>query len=303
MKTDVKNHQAGFTLLEFIVALVVAAIVAAMVYTFFGSALTQSSVPIERLQQVSNLSRVMENIVADYERLNQLNLRYKWRSNVKYQVGEIVVPSDGTVTKDSKIANNGRYYVCTTAGTSGGSLPSWPVTTDLTGTVTDGSVAWREKGYVWEPTKTYLGGEIVVPIINNGHFYKCTVAGTSADVEPSSQNTPQNPWPTAPGGEATDGVAGTAVTWKEVGTIIDRSNTSLTDSILIDSIKYYLDNNLERYGINFTVVTTGSNKTGFVKFNGTTMEDADINDEKSMLRVTIKNNETAETLSQIFTIR
>ena len=75
MKGPMKNQRAGFTLLEFIVALVVAAVIVAIVYSFFGASLTQSGIPIQRLQQTNNLSRVMENIVADFNRLNALNLR------------------------------------------------------------------------------------------------------------------------------------------------------------------------------------------------------------------------------------
>ena len=150
MITNRKNQ--GFTLIEVIVTFVVAAIMAAMVYTYFGSALTQSSVPISRLQQASNLHQVMENIVTDYNRLNKINLRYKWRSSHPYKVGDIVLPSnhaslnpsDGMYNIKSIIDNNARYYICTTAGTSGTAMvpASWPVTPNpgLTtgGTVNDG---------------------------------------------------------------------------------------------------------------------------------------------------------------------
>ena len=147
MKTNVKNHQAGFTLIEFILALVVAAIMASMVYAYFGNALTQSSVPIFRLQKASNLHQVMENIVADYNRLNVLNLRYKWRSGIAYPLNSVVVPSDSTNNVSSKILSNGFYYKCTTAGTSGTSLPTWLATTGAT--VSDNTITWtamREGG-------------------------------------------------------------------------------------------------------------------------------------------------------------
>ena len=97
------NVQSGFTLLEVIVVLVIAGIVAAMVFTYFGSAFTSSVFPISRLQQVSNLRLVMENITADYNRLNQINLAYKWRSNTYYQKGAIVLPSTSTNNDTSLI--------------------------------------------------------------------------------------------------------------------------------------------------------------------------------------------------------
>ena len=81
MRLYTKNHQDGFTLIEFIVALVIASIMAAMAYSFFGSALTQSGIPILRFQKESNLHTVMENIVLDYNRMDAINLRYKWQSS------------------------------------------------------------------------------------------------------------------------------------------------------------------------------------------------------------------------------
>ena len=74
MKARYKNHQSGFTLIELIITLVIAAIAAAMLSTFFNASLTQSSVPIARLQQASNLHQAMENIVTDFNRLNKINL-------------------------------------------------------------------------------------------------------------------------------------------------------------------------------------------------------------------------------------
>ena len=152
MKTQMRKHQAGFTLIEYIVALVIAAIVASMVYTFFGSALTQSSIPISRLKNASNLHKVMENIVADYNRLNALNLRYTWQTNIPYNVGSVVVPP----------TSNGHYYKCITAGTSGSGPVSW--LTDNT-PFSDGGAMWSEGGVispapasetiVWRPSQLY----------------------------------------------------------------------------------------------------------------------------------------------------
>jgi prepilin-type N-terminal cleavage/methylation domain-containing protein len=119
MKTHVRNNQAGFTLIEVIVVFVVAGIMASMIYTYFGSALTQSSVPINRLKSVSRLYMVMENIVADYNRLNGINLRYKWVGSIPYHIGSIVTPRTILPTP-----NGSHYYRCTATGTSGTTEPT-----------------------------------------------------------------------------------------------------------------------------------------------------------------------------------
>jgi len=285
MRLLMKNHQAGFTLIEYIVALVIAAIMAALVSTYFGTALTQSGVPILRFQKASNLHAVMENIVADFNRLNALNLRWKWRSGTVYTINSIVVP---------KTTNNGHYYKCTTAGTSGanepgtgGTLP-WPTTTGET--VVDGGVGgvtWTESGRVWQPALvSYTTGTIVVPTTskNNGHYYKCTTAGTSGATEPT--------WLTTTGGTVVDG----DVTWTEVGTILDRSDAALTN------IKNYLTNNPDRYGTGYTVT-----EQVFIRFDPDSsppnQEDTTAVTEQNTLKVTIKSNDTNETLTQLFTIR
>ena len=63
-----KHRQGGFTLIEIIGVLVIAAILGAMMYQYFGTSLTQSSVPIHRLKKAFTLQMIMENITADYRR-------------------------------------------------------------------------------------------------------------------------------------------------------------------------------------------------------------------------------------------
>ena len=277
MKAHVRNHQAGFTLIEYIVALVIAAIMASMVYTYFGTALTQSGAPILRLRKASNLSNVMENIVADHIRLNALNLRYKWQASTAYRLNSVVTPKTIPATP-----YGGHYYRCTVAGTSGASEPLWPI---IDGSeVLDGDVTWKESGsMVWQKSHQYtVVGTIVVPINNTGHYYRLTAKGTSGASEPS--------WPIIDGSEVLDG----DVTWTEAGTILD-------SAYITDNLQNYLTTDLGRYGTGYTVI---ENK--FIQFDGSTMRDAGADGtspEKNNLIVTIKDTDSAETLTAIFTIR
>ena len=56
-----------------------------------------------------------------------------WQSLHVYSAGDLVKP----------VTSNGHYYRCVTAGTSGATAPTWPIT--WWGTVTDGTVGWREE--------------------------------------------------------------------------------------------------------------------------------------------------------------
>jgi prepilin-type N-terminal cleavage/methylation domain-containing protein len=127
-KTD--RQQRGFTLIEVIVTILVVAIFASMMIVFFGSSLTESRVPISRLQKASALHQVMANITADY------NKYPKWRGSTNYTAGTIVTPT----------VRNGHYYTCTTAGVSSSTEPSWPLASGST--VNDGAAVWTENGSV-----------------------------------------------------------------------------------------------------------------------------------------------------------
>lgn len=63
-----KNSQ-GFTLLEVIVALIVASILGAMLVSFMGTNVMQSANPIIFAQNGAYLNQIMENMGADYKRL------------------------------------------------------------------------------------------------------------------------------------------------------------------------------------------------------------------------------------------
>lgn len=60
-----------------------------------------------------------------------------WTATTAKSVGDTVTPT----------TPNGRCYRCTTAGTTGGSAPTFPTT--VGGTVTDGTVVWTAQDDVW----------------------------------------------------------------------------------------------------------------------------------------------------------
>lgn len=65
------RNQKGFTLLEFIVTLVLVAVVGAMVVSFMGTPVTQSGRSVTWMKDEFELSGVMERMLADYrEQLN-----------------------------------------------------------------------------------------------------------------------------------------------------------------------------------------------------------------------------------------
>lgn len=59
-----------------------------------------------------------------------------WAATTAYALDDYILPSTPA----------GRFYKCTTAGTSGASEPTWPTT--LGGTVTDGAVVWTDMGTI-----------------------------------------------------------------------------------------------------------------------------------------------------------
>ena len=59
-----------------------------------------------------------------------------WQPNTAYVVGDIIRPEP----------QNGRSYICTVAGTTGGTPPAWP--TVEKSTTIDGTVTWAENSYL-----------------------------------------------------------------------------------------------------------------------------------------------------------
>jgi len=63
------KHQKGFTLVEILVTLTVAAILGAILFQFLGSSMTQSATPIVLAKQGYRLNRIMEKMASDYKKL------------------------------------------------------------------------------------------------------------------------------------------------------------------------------------------------------------------------------------------
>jgi len=93
-----------------------------------------------------------------------------WMASTAYVAAAIAVPT----------SRNGHRYAVETAGTSSGSQPTWPTTG---GTVTDGSVVWRDLGAYWSASTAIARGDVMTP--HNGRVYVATTAGTTAASEPT----------------------------------------------------------------------------------------------------------------------
>ena len=60
------GSQAGFSLLEVIVTLVVASILAVLMVQFAGTALLRSADPVEKVRDEADVEAIMEKIISDY---------------------------------------------------------------------------------------------------------------------------------------------------------------------------------------------------------------------------------------------
>jgi prepilin-type N-terminal cleavage/methylation domain-containing protein len=130
MKRSGRQNDKGFTLIESIITIVAAAILATMVFTYSQTSLTKSAQPLNQAKKAMALQKVMENIFADNNKI-----RPTWQASHAYVSGDEVFPA-------ATSANNGHYYICTKSGTSSSPEPTWPPA--ISATVTDGGVIWRE---------------------------------------------------------------------------------------------------------------------------------------------------------------
>ena len=171
MTYKIHSNQSGFTLIEIIATVVIVSVFSALMLTLFSDSLIRSSDSHKRILKSSDLSNVMANINADYIPYPRWKIttsyatgnkvlptgmngrfyictngwtsgtlepqwrdygetqdgsaRWKagiWVKNTAYTAGDMVIP----------INPNGHFYRCITAGTSGASEPTWPLTGSAT---------------------------------------------------------------------------------------------------------------------------------------------------------------------------
>jgi prepilin-type N-terminal cleavage/methylation domain-containing protein len=223
MKSRKKDSAYGFTLIEVIITLVIIAVVAAMMTAYFGTGITQSSLPIFRLKASARLNDVMEKISIQYGQYPQ------WQKYTTYALNTIIVPTPANRT--------GLLYKATTAGTSAATEPTWFLPTGAKPepylqngkTFNDNTVTWT---LVW-PDGTGTPPNVAAPTLalhnswlasrqystvtpatitypGNGYQYIRITTGTSGTSIPG--------WSSAitSGSTVTDGT-GTPVTWQCIG--------------------------------------------------------------------------------------
>lgn len=165
MILKIHSNQSGFTLIEIIATVVIVSIFGAIMLTLFSDSLIKSSDSLRRMSKSSDLTSVMANIMADYTPYP------KWKKSTSYSASNPII-------KVLPTGMNGRFYICTSNGTSGTSEPQWR---DY-GETQDGGARW--KAGIWVKQTAYAAGDMVIPTNPNGHFYRCITAGTSGVVEP-----------------------------------------------------------------------------------------------------------------------
>jgi prepilin-type N-terminal cleavage/methylation domain-containing protein len=86
-KTETRRfNQGGFTLLEVIVTIVIAAIMGVFFAQFVGTNVIHSADPVYRLQNFSSATHIMEQMTADYKKLaaTQSNFLAVFKDYVEY---------------------------------------------------------------------------------------------------------------------------------------------------------------------------------------------------------------------------
>jgi prepilin-type N-terminal cleavage/methylation domain-containing protein len=210
MKTRKNDSASGFTLIEVIITIVVVAIVAAMMAAYFGTSITQSSLPIFRLNAAAKLNAILEKITADYN-----NNPPTWSPSTLYPASTSSVPP--TILLPTAANRKGLQYICTnctTTRTSGTTEPIWANCTVSGCTLPiDGTVQWTYSGTT-PPTNwltstvrgsAYTVNDVVYP--TNGYQYICTVARV---IPPAAATEPG--WSTAVAVDAL--VTADGFTWK-----------------------------------------------------------------------------------------
>jgi prepilin-type N-terminal cleavage/methylation domain-containing protein len=308
MKSRKNDSESGFTLIEVIITLVVVAVVAAMMTAYFGTSITQSSLPIFRLNAAGKINEILEKISAQYGQYPH------WRPDTAYAVGTKILPTKRT----------GLLYKAENAGTSCSSPcpePTWPITENTT-TLIDGGVTWKTvwvsgtngaaptlaplANQAWQSGKAYSVNSIVV---NGGNQYVTTTGGTSGATPPTWGTTSGWTYTEPPVPPATVGV-----TWKYSGP----APTDILQTLIGEEVTGGQD-----YTRTFGDVSIPSNTVSlsyrviqnrFIKFDPTSNQEVNINTTPSdsqygrYLKVTIAlplaaANRTDETLTTLFVLR
>jgi prepilin-type N-terminal cleavage/methylation domain-containing protein len=253
MTSKISQAQSGFTLIEIIVTVFMVAILSSVMLTLFSDSFIKSSDPLKRILKSSDLSNVMAKITADY------NPYPKWKASTVYSAAS-------PANKVLPTGMNGRFYICTFGGISGTLEPQWR---DY-GETQDGGARW--KAGIWVKQASYDVGDMVIPTNPNGHFYRCTTAGTSGATEPV--------WPLTGSSTINDGVQ-----WvRLLGYLQLQIGTA--DANLKDN----------SYGKYYVVLNR------FVKFVSNDIQSIGSGEPENVLQVKIKNNE-GETLTALFTAK
>src|SRR5208283_1529372 len=110
MKLQKRDSESGFTLIETIITIVVIAIVAVMLLSYFGPGIIHSADPVARLQTSASLSQVLEEISLK----NQVPY---WQATHAYAANAVVIPPWNST-------EHGFQYSTTNGGTSGSAQPA-----------------------------------------------------------------------------------------------------------------------------------------------------------------------------------
>ena len=116
-----KENQSGFTLIEVIAVIVITAVMGAILFQYFGTSLTQSSVPIDRLKKAFQLQKALENITEDYESSSKSTTYLD--STLRINIGAEGTDQDNTYGKYHVVTNHFIKFVTQTEALATGGDP------------------------------------------------------------------------------------------------------------------------------------------------------------------------------------